>query len=499
MTAIITQKFRQHNATQFIESFSETAGNTYYVIYGKSMPFTAATTGGDDVDVPSPVDDVSSEYEIWDAMVAGKKLPATDVSYSIPRRDWTADTIYDMYEHNISTLNVTTSGSSNLWNATFYFKTSDNRVYTVLDNNGGVAYSGSEPTSESTSPFSVGGYVLKYMYTISASQQAKFVTTDFMPVSANNTVSAAAVSGKIESLIITAAGSGYTDGTYYAAVYGDGTNAGTSSGAVIRITVISNIIQSFGLTAGTNTTIHAGGVGYTYGSVNLASGYTFSDAALSSSADMGGVGGNVQIVISPNGGHGFDPISELGGNYVVMNAQFIGAERDDLLTGNDFREISIISDPTTYGTSTVASDDTVRQSGAMKLASASTSFQLDEQITQASTGAVGRVTGWDAVNNIIYYNQERYAGYGTNSTTGAFKLFSGANAVTGATSTATGTPDASADSEVTLVNGFTIPFTNGYSNPELQPDSGMIIYNETRKPIVRATDQTEDIKIIVEF
>jgi hypothetical protein len=50
-----------------------------------------------------------------------------------------------------------------------------------------------------------------------------------------------------------------------------------------------------------------------------------------------------------------------------------------------------------------------------------------------------------------------------------------------------------------LVNGFTIPFTNGYSNPELQPDSGMIIYNETRKPIVRATDQTEDIKIIVEF
>jgi hypothetical protein len=49
------------------------------------------------------------------------------------------------------------------------------------------------------------------------------------------------------------------------------------------------------------------------------------------------------------------------------------------------------------------------------------------------------------------------------------------------------------------VNGFTIPFTNGYSNPELQPDSGIIIYNETRKPIVRATDQTEDIKIIVEF
>jgi hypothetical protein len=498
MTAIITQKFRQHNATQFLESFSETAGNTYYVMFGKAMPFTAATTGGDDTNVPSPVDDVSSEYETWDAMIAGKKLPATDISYSIPRRDWTNSTTYDMYEHNISTLNVTTSGASNIWNSTFYFKTSDNRVYKVLDNNGGVAYSGAEPTSESTSSFSIGGYVLKYMYTISASQQSKFVTTDFMPVSTDSTVSAAAVDGKIESLIITS-GSGYTNGTYYAAVYGDGTNAGTSSGAVVRITVTGNVIQSFGLTAGSNTSIHTGGVGYTYGSVNLSTGYTFSDAALTSASAMGGVGGNVQVIISPNGGHGSSGIDELGGNYIVMNAQFIGAERDDLLTGNDFREISIISDPTTYGTSTIASDDTVRQTGAMKLASASTAFQNDEEITQASTGAVGRVTNFDATNNIVYYNQERYAGYGTDSTTGAFKAFTGANAITGSSSSATGTPDATADSSITLINGFTITFSDGYANPELQPDSGMIIYNETRKPIVRATDQTEDIKIIVEF
>ena len=50
----------------------------------------------------------------------------------------------------------------------------------MLDNNGGTAYSGSEPTSESTSPFELGGYVLKYMYTITASNQTKFLTTDFM-------------------------------------------------------------------------------------------------------------------------------------------------------------------------------------------------------------------------------------------------------------------------------------------------------------------------------
>ena len=31
------------------------------------------------------------------------------------------------------------------------------------------------------------------------------------------------------------------------------------------------------------------------------------------------------------------------------------------------------------------------------------------------------------------------------------------------------------------------------------PDSGNIIYLENRKPIQRASDQTEDIKIIIEF
>ena len=75
-----------------------------------------------------------------------------------------------------------------------------------------------------------------------------------MPVSTDTTVSAAATDGKIESLVVTG-GSGYTNGTYYAAVYGDGASAGTSSGAVIRITVSGNAIQSFGLTAGTDTTI----------------------------------------------------------------------------------------------------------------------------------------------------------------------------------------------------------------------------------------------------
>ena len=499
MSAIITEKFRQHNAGNFFESFSESSANVYYLMIGKATPFTSGTTGGTDNSPPTPADDVSTEFYTWDSTVALKNITSSDVSYALPRRDWTNSTTYDMYDDNISSSNAATSGATSLYQSTFFFRTSDNRVYKVLDNNGGTGYSGAEPTSESTSPFALGGYVLKYMYTITASETTKFLTADFMPVSTDSTVSLAAVDGAIESLQITA-GSGYTDGTYYAAVYGDGTSAGTSSGAIVSIVVSSGAIVSFGLTAGTDTTIHNAGTGYTFGTVNLGDDYIFSDTALSSSASVGsGTGGAVTVVISPKEGHGNDAVAELGGHYVMMRTTLTGAEGDDVLTGNDFRNISLVIDPTTYGTSTVASATTHRQVYALKLTSVSGTFTGDEKITQASTGAIGKVVEWDSTLSILYYQQERFGDFGTNSTTGALVAFSGVNAVTGASSGAVGTPDSSADSAVTLTNNNTITFTDGYANPELEPDSGNIIYQENRKPIGRATDQTEDIKLIVEF
>ena len=499
MSAIITEKFRQHNAGNFFESFSESSANVYYLMIGKATPFTSGTTGGTDNSPPTPADDVSTEFYTWDSTVALKNITSTDISYALPRRDWANSTTYDMYDDNISSSNAATSGATSLYQSTFFFRTSDNRVYKVLDNNGGTAYSGSEPTSESTSPFALGGYVLKYMYTITASETTKFLTADFMPVSTDSTVSTAAVDGAIESLQITA-GSGYTDGTYYAAVYGDGTSAGTSSGAIVSIVISSGAIVSFGLTAGTDTTIHNAGTGYTFGTVNLGDDYIFSDTALSSSASVGsGTGGAVTVVISPKEGHGNDAVAELGGHYVMMRTTLTGAEGDDVLTGNDFRNISLVIDPTTFGTSTVASASTHRQVYALKLTSVSGTFTVDEKITQTSTGAIGKVVEWDSTLSILYYQQERFGDFGTNSTTGAYVAFSGANAVTGASSSATGTPDSTADSAVTLANSNTITFADGYANPELQPDSGNIIYQENRKPIGRATDQTEDIKLIVEF
>ena len=498
MAAIITEKFKLHNATQFFESFSEAAANTYYLFVGKSTPFTTGTTGGTDSVPPTPPDSVSNEYYIWDDMLAAKKIGTTDITYSIPRRNWANSTVYDMYEHNVSASNTTTSGATSLYTSTFYFMTSDYRVYKVIDNNAGAAYSGSEPTSTANTVFSLGGYVLKYMYTLTSAEIEKYLTTEFMPVSTDSTVSTAAVDGAIESLSITA-GSGYTNGTYYAAVYGDGTNQGTANGAIVRITVASGAIKAFGVTAGTDTTIHAAGAGYTYGSVNLGAGYTFSDTSLSSASNMGGAGGVVAVQIGPKGGHGNDAVRELGGHYVMLNTTLTQAEGDDFSTANDFRRVGLVVDPTDYGTSTVSTAATRRQTYALKLTSTSGTYDPDEKISQTTTNAIGKVVEWDATNSILYYQQERYGDYGTATASGSYIAFSGANVVTGATSGAIGTPDASADAAVTLAGGGSITFTNGYANPEMNADSGDIVYIENRKPISRASDQTEDIKLVVEF
>ena len=253
------------------------------------------------------------------------------------------------------------------------------------------------------------------------------------------------------------------------------------------------------MTAGSDTTIHDGGAAYTFGTVNLGSDFTFSDAALTSSSSMGsGSGGAVQVVISPKEGHGNDAVAELGGHFVMTSTTVTQAEGDDFTTANDFRQVGLVVDPTTFGTSSVASASTARQTFVVKGSSASGTFTADEKITQATTGAVGKVVEFDSDRNLLFYQQERFADFGTSSTNGGFTAFSGTNTITGETSSATLTPSSTTET-VTLANNNTLSLTTGYANPELQPDSGQIVYLENRKPIARASDQTEDIKLIIEF
>ena len=372
-----------------------------------------------------------------------------------------------MYRHDISSSNTSTSGASSLYDSSFYFMTTDFNVYKVLDNNGGTAYSGVEPTSTATAPFSLGGYLLQYMYTITSSDAQKFVTTDFIPVQTDSTVSAAATDGAIDNIVITAGGSSYSS-TPTVTITGDG------SGATASATVAGNAV--------TGITITDNGSGYTFATVTISGG--------------GGTGATAEAIISPKGGHGFDAVAELGGHFVMTATTLTAGESDDFTTANDFRQIGLVVNPTNFGTATIASASTARQTFAVVFPSGTGDFVIDEEINQASTNAVGKVVEWDSSNRILFYQQERFSDFGTH-TDGSAPAFSGANAITGQTSGTTRTPDTTASS-VTF-GSTTITLTSGYANPELQPDSGNIVYLEQRRPINRNTDQSEDIRLIIEF
>jgi hypothetical protein len=489
MPAIITNKFRIHNSEQFTESFSEASANTYYLAIGRPQGFATSTRGdsrtdneGTDTAPLTPADSVQEEFYTFDDLLAAKKIASSDVSYVIPRRNWTTSTIYDYYRQDYgnritgtTTTQSSYSGATSLYDATFYVMSSAYNVYKCLDNNSNAA-STVEPTGTSTSVLTTAdGYKWKYMYTLSATQQSNFLSTDFMAVSTDSTVSAAAVDGAVRIVKIKSTGSGGTTGTFTGiAIRGDG-----SSGTV-SVTVSGGVITAVTVT-------------------NVGSGYTFAyirNADIVTAGATGLTGAELDCIIEPKGGHGFDAVKELGGFYVMLNTNFEGTESSntgDFTVTNDFRRICLIRDP--FSSGSAASATTLRGTKAIRFAASPTpgSFQVDEEINQTTTGAVGKVVEWDATNRILHYIQTRFNDEGIDSN-GNLTAFSGANVVTGQTSSATVTP--SSTGSETADN---ITFTSGYSASEIDADKGDIIYIENRAPITRASDQTENVKLIIEF
>ena len=498
MPAIITNKFRLNNAEQFQESFSETAATVYYLGIGRAQQFGTLTRPdartdyeGTETAPTTPGDSVLNEFKNFDDLLAAKKITSSDVSFVVPRRNWTTGTVYDIYRHDYeefvtgstSTRVTSTSGATTLFDSTFYVLTTDRNVYKCLDNNGGSA-STVEPTGTSTSVITTGDdYKWKYIYTLSASQQANFLSTDFMGVSTNSTVSSAAVDGALDIVKIKTAGSSYTvsggatSGTITAVpIRGDGT------GGVCSVTLTSGAITAVSVTTR--------GSGYTSGYIRNA------DIIAATNAGGAGSGAELDVIIPPKGGHGFNAVEELGGFFVMLNTSLEGTESTnsgDFTAANDFRKITLIKDPQNAAGS-AASAATLRGTYAIRINSSPTpgTFTADEEINQASTGAVGKVVEWDATNRILYYVQTRHNDAGADSN-GNVTAFSGTNVITGQTSSATGTPEAT----TSTVNN--VSFTSGYSAPELKHDTGEILYVENRTKITRATDQTENIKLIIEF
>ena len=489
MPAIITNKFRIHNSEQFFESFTEASGNTYYLGIGRSLPYSTATRAdgrtdnqGTDVLPITPADNLNAESFTYDDLLAVKKVSDTDIAFVAPRRNWTTGTTYDIYRHDYgeritgtTTLQTSNSGVSNLFDANFYVLNSSRNVYKCLDNNNNGA-STVEPTGTNSSSIisTADGYKWKYMYSLSASQQSNFLSTDFMAVSTNTDVSSNAVDGAINIVKIKTAGSGGADGTHTGiAIRGDG------SGGVVSVTVTSGAV--------TAVTVTTEGTGYTFG--------TISNAQIVAAGATSLTGAELDVIIPPKGGHGKNAVQELGAFFVMTNTSLEGTESansGDVSVANDFRKVCLIRDPKSGGSA--ASANTLRATTAIKLTGVSGSFSVDEKITQSSTGAVGKVIEFDSTNAIIYFVQSRHSNEGIDAN-GNQVAFSGSGQISGEGGTpASATPDTSHSATTNNV-----VFNSGYSVPEIDHDSGDVLYVENRAPITRAADQTENIKLIIEF
>ena len=568
MPAIVTNKFRIHNAKQFIEAFDEvstTSGaavtdsggllNTnMYLFIGK---VTAWAEG--DSTPPTPTDAVANtHYENWRDMIAAKKITSSDVSHVIPRKNWTNNTNYFAYTHT----------EGDLFSQNFYVMTDAYNVYKCLSNSdttsGGAVATTSivKPTGTGTSIVATtDGYKWKFMYQIAAADALKFVTPNYIPVDtvrrsngylANTydnapgqvqydvevaTAAASGGNGAIEVIHMTTRGLSYhgevstvqaspaptttavtissgasfatdalvnsdiyfTSGTHSGkggtiTDYNSGTKVATftalpvlgsapSSGDAYVIgpkVVISgdgqgaNARATVNSTGGINAvTIIAGGNNYSNASISIVTNTAAASPSISAAT--------LTPVVGPAGGHGGDATKELGGYYVLTNARLEYSESNNFTTNNDFRKVGLLAQPK-LADGTISTASVIDQATTIVLTSWNgNQYAADEVVTGATSLCTGRVVDFTSNNtlrltdiipagNSIVLGYNAIAGYFTNT-----------EVIAGATASAT-------------ANG-----SGAVTGGDLQRFSGDILYVENRSPVTRASDQIEDVKLIIEF
>jgi len=526
MPGTVTRRFRVHNAEQFHEAFSEAASTKMYLYIARVSAWP------DDANPPTPTDSIQqTEYDNWKKMIAAKRVQSADVTFAVPRYNWTTGTVYREYDTTSTTL-FDAPASSN----SYYVVSSSYNVYKCMFNNKG-ATSTVEPTGISTSILATAdGYKWKFMYTIDAGSALKFLTDNWAPIktltsddgSAQWDVQATAANGSIDIIDVRTAGSLYmtNSGTLAAVADGDtmtlaaGANttdniyngsalyiaSGTGSGQVreivdyngatkvVQLASVFSVVPDTASTyvIGPKVTISGDGTGATaFANVTTASsnavnqvtmistGSNYSEATVTLTGNSShGSGATAVAYVSPPGGHGSDPVGEFAAHNVILNVQLSGAESNTFPTVNDFRTIGLLRDPQ-LANGAVATGTRYDQTTRLTLTSVSGTgdYTLDETIRGGTSGAVGKFV--------------KFANTNAANTTGVVHIidsvsngsFSTSETVTGLTSGITGT-----------LSTITLPGASG-----LVPYTGDHVYVENRGPISRASDQIEDIKLVVKF
>ena len=503
MAAFVTDQFRILNASNFIDSVSDT-NNSYYAFLGLPNPTSPSVGFGRttdwDTNTPNPVDNFQYLSHYRDTSLFGKKLSESNVVRVVRKINWTLNNSYDMYRHDYGTYNqAPVSKAYRLYDANYYVITSAFRVYICIGNGSSGNIDGTttsplkstvEPSQTTPGRFETAdGYEWLYLFTITPADIIKFDSTEYIPVPnnwdtniENQPVYEAGDNGEqIKKVYIENGGSGYSDQPSVP-ILGDG------SGGTVQIVTTNGSISE--------VIINNGGSEYTYGIVDLSSG--------------SGTGAKLIPIIPPSTGHGRDIYQELGTDKVLLYSRFDDSDRDFPIT-TQFSQIGIIKNPQEYSNTSVYTRNTFSSLSSAVLTD-SIVVNPGDEISQDQGGGVvakGYIASFDSDTKVLKYFQDRSLVFGNKfdqtadtNTNNLAPFISTQNISYGGGSA---TIDTSVDGTSIITTGdgklidAGVTFTQGLADPEINKKTGEILYIDNRPVVERDSSQKEDIKIILEF
>ena len=457
MSAILSTDFRTLNASNFVTNVVS-SDDYVYIGVGKADPWDP-TLGGADETIQTPENTQGYFSEAYRNLMGIVKVTTDKISHVVVRHDYT---------EGLSDWVAWDNNSSTIFDSKFYCLTDQSRVYKLLSVGTGSSTNKPQHVTVDSLP-EADGYIWKYMYTVTTDEQEAFETTNFMSVqtavaggtgteltrynyqqeSAGETGSAVNVKG-ITGVKIIAGGNTYanTNGTPVTlSIDGNGT------GGEIEYEVTGQAV--------TSVTVTNAGTGYDVASVTI----------------PGGTGAKIEFTIAPGHGHGTDPVAELGGRYVLVNAQLDGSGGGDLTVDNDFRQLTLIKNPIEADGVTPATLSTYNPVQAVIAATPgdASSLSTTDYITGSSSGAIAYVIATNGSTGYIYYTQNSKTGY---------DAFDDGEPVTGSVT----------GSNVTLSTPALATDV-----PEIKLNSGEILLVDNIAPVTRGNNQTEDVKMVIEF
>jgi hypothetical protein len=428
--------------------------NSLYAFIGRVTPWP------DPFNPPAPTQDQYSIKETFKNIIAAKKIISSDISPVVPRRDWTSGTIYDYYDDRV---NMFPLDANNLVSKNFYIKNRYDQVFICLWNNRGEASTVEPQLTPGTfdATFLVqtsDGYKWKFIYSIDAGVKQRFLDESWMPVPVgfnvpNPTVNDTA-EGQIDVINITTVGQGYQSGGVDVVITGDGSGAAASP-----------VINAAGYL--TDMVMTSVGSGYTYANTTItpATGYSTPNVAAVA-----------MTPVSPTGGHGLDPISDLGCNNVMVAIEFAQDEGGVIPTDIAYYQLGLILDPSSQQTTPYyCFGDIYDVTKQFTVSPGTGTFVSGQTIYQGpnlgSATFTAQVVSFDATNNVL-----RVINTSGTPTINDALIQDASGAVNVAVRTLLAT-----------------------SEPDFLIYSGYMTYIENRTAIQRSADGTEQFRLVLRF